>query len=181
MTPRQALNKAYLKVRPWREEIELFKTNLIALLDGMRDDESEEFHKNNLSHFLSATYYGGKHYLNTKGRNDLVIHHGPDAASAVGVIIEAKKPGNRAEMLRPDQLNAKALQELLLYYLRERITHRNLELKQLVVTNVQAWFVFDAQVFERAFAQNKGLVKQFVDFEEKRLGDGGGACGGWAY
>ena len=171
MTPRQALNKAYLKVKPRREEIEVFKTNLIALLDGMRDDESEEFHKNNLSHFLSATYYGGKNYLNTKGRNDLVIHHGPDAASAVGVIIEAKKPGNRAEMLRPDHLNAKALQELLLYYLRERITQRNLEIKQLVVTNSREWFVFDAQVFERAFAQNKGLVKQFVDFEEKRLAD----------
>ncbi len=171
LTPRQALNKAYLKVKPRRDEIALFKTNLTALLDQIREAESEEFHKNIVSRFLSATYYDPKHYLNTKARNDLVIHHGPDAASAVGVIVEAKKPTNRAEMLRPDQFNAKALQELVLYYLRERITHRNLEVKHLVVTNIYEWFIFDAQVFERAFAQNKVLVKQFVDFEEKRLAD----------
>ena len=34
-TPRQALNKAFMKVKPTRVEIENFKTNLISLLDGM--------------------------------------------------------------------------------------------------------------------------------------------------
>ena len=168
LPPRKSLNKAYLKVKPLRNEIELFKTNLIKLLDGLDESESEEHVKNDLSDFLKNTFYQ-KFYINTKGRNDLVIHTGADAKSLSGVLIEAKKPSNRTEMIRPDFLNAKAFHELILYYLRERITHHNLEIKHLVATNIYEWFVFDASLFEKAFAQNKTLVKQFTDFEEGRL------------
>jgi hypothetical protein len=170
-TPKQALNKAFLKVKPNRTEIESFKTNLIALLDRTNDTESEEFHKNLVIDFLKKTYYDPNHFVNTKGRNDLVIHNGNTAKSSVGVIIEAKKPTNRAEMITTKKLNAKAFQELALYYLRERITHKNLEVKYLVATNINEWFIFDATLFDRLFAQNKDLVQQFNDFEGGRLAD----------
>jgi len=49
---KKALNKAFLKVKPNRTEIEGFKTNLIQLLDRTNDTESEEFHKNLVSDFL---------------------------------------------------------------------------------------------------------------------------------
>jgi len=39
MKPRKALNKAYLKVKPNRTEIESSKTNLISLLDRTNDTE----------------------------------------------------------------------------------------------------------------------------------------------
>ncbi len=171
LKPRKALNKAYLKVKPNRTEIEGFKTNLITLLDRTNDTESEEFHKNLVSDFLKDTYYKQNHFINTKGRNDLVIHNGQNANSSVGVILEAKKPTNKAEMISTKKLNVKAFQELVLYYLRERITHKNLEVKQLVATNINEWFIFDATLFERLFAQNKNLVKQFNDFEGGRLAD----------
>lgn len=182
LKPRKALNKAFLKVKPNRTEIEVFKTNLITLLDRTNDTESEEFHKNLVSDFLKDTYYKQNHFINTKGRNDLVIHNGPNANSTVGVILEAKKPTNKAEMIKsfavgdsPQQmiskLNVKAFQELVLYYLRERITHKNLEVKHLVATNINEWFIFDATLFDRLFAQNKNLVKQFNDFEAGRLAD----------
>lgn len=45
LKPRKALNKAFLKVKPNRTDIERFKTNLIQLLDRTNDTESEEFHK----------------------------------------------------------------------------------------------------------------------------------------
>lgn len=172
-TPRQTLNKAYLKVKPNRSDVERFKTQLTALLDSSNDAESEEFHKNLVSDFLKRTWYEGKHFINTKGRNDLVIHNGAAAGSTVGVIIETKKPTNKAEMPQAavGKLNSKALQELVLYYLRERITHNNLEVKQLVITNIREWFVFDAQHFDRLFAQNKTLVKQFTEFEAGRLSE----------
>jgi hypothetical protein len=171
LKPKKALNKAYLKVKPNRSDIESFKSNLILLLDRMNDSESEEFHKNLVSDFLKDTYYKQNHFINTKGRNDLVIHNGSNANSTVGVILEAKKPTNKSEMVSKDKLNAKAFQELVLYYLRERITHKNLEVKHLVITNIYEWFIFDAVVFERLFAQNKNLVKQFSDFEGGRLSD----------
>jgi hypothetical protein len=171
LKPRKALNKAFLKVKPNRTEIEGFKTNLITLLDRTNDTESEEFHKNLVSDFLKDTYYKQNHFINTKGRNDLVIHNGQNADSTVGVILEAKKPTNKSEMITTKKLNAKAFQELVLYYLRERITHKNLEVKHLVATNINEWFIFDATLFDRLFAQNKNLVKQFNDFEAGRLAD----------
>ncbi|HTN68555.1 MAG TPA: hypothetical protein VLZ33_03730, partial [Dysgonamonadaceae bacterium] len=180
LPPKKALNKAFLKVKPNRIEIENFKTNLIQLLDRTNDTESEEFHKNLVIDFLKKTYYDPNHFINTKGRNDLVIHNGDKAKSSVGVIVEAKKPTNTREMVQPfakgdtheqriAKLNAKAFQELVLYYLRERITEKNLEVKHLVITNINEWFIFDANTFDRLFAQNKNLVKQFNDFEAGRL------------
>ncbi len=169
LKPRKALNKAFLKVKPNRSQIERFKENLIELLDRTNDTESEEFHKNLVTDFLKKTYYEPAHFINTKGRNDLVIHNGNKAKSSVGVIIEAKKPTNRAEMLSKEKLNVKAFQELVLYYLRERITQKNLEVKYVIATNINEWFIFDANIFENAFAQNKRLVSQFIDFEAGRL------------
>jgi len=171
LKPRKALNKAFLKVKPNRNEIEVFKANLIQLLDRTNETESEEFHKNLVSDFLKRTYFHPNYYINTKGRNDLVIHNGDNAKDSVGVIIEAKKPTNKSEMVSTGKLNVKAFQELVLYYLRERITHKNLEVKHLVITNIHEWFIFDATTFDRLFAQNKNLVKQFNEFEAGRLAD----------
>ncbi len=171
LKPKAALNPAFLKAKPNRAEIELFKTQLTQLIDRANDRESEEWHKNLVSDFLKETYFKPRYYINTKGRNDLVIHNGPDADSTVGVIVEAKKPTNRSEIITRDNLNRKAFQELLLYYLRERITHGNKEVKHLVVTNIAEWFIFDVGVFERLFAQSKSLTQQFKDFEAGRLAD----------
>lgn len=166
---RKALNKSFLKVKPHRSDIELFKGNLIDLLNQINESESEEYHKNILSTFLNKTYYASRHYINTKGRNDLVIHHDDNPKSDVGVILEVKKPTNKPEMVKLGNLNTKAFHELILYFLRERISLKNKSLKYLIISNIHEWFIFDAQIFERYFAENKNLVRQFKDFEEKRL------------
>ncbi|WP_228051635.1 DUF7149 domain-containing protein [Sphaerospermopsis aphanizomenoides] len=167
--PRESLNKAFLKVKPNRNDIENFKKNLQNLIDKINESESEEFHKNLIGDFLKNTYYSNNHFINTKGRNDLVIHNGKDAKTTVGVILEFKKPTNKSEMLKVDNLNTKAFQELVLYFLRERLTAKNLEIKYLIATNIYEWFIFDANIFEKAFIENKTLVQQFTDFEAGRL------------
>jgi hypothetical protein len=166
--PRQALSKAFLRIKPIRNEFEIFKRNLITLLNQIDENEREEFHKNILTDFLKNTYYGADYLINIKASNDLVIYNGKDTKSNVGVILEAKKVNNN-EMLKVDNLNTKALQQLFLYFLRERITNKNSEIKYLIATNIYEWFIFDATLFENLFAQNRQLVKQFTDFEEKRL------------
>lgn len=171
LTPRQSLNKAFLKLKPTRLEIEGFKTQLIDLLDKSNKIESEEFHKNLVANFLRETYYRPAHYINTKGSTDLVVHNGNGPESTVGILIEAKKPTNKSQMVRPDNLNVKAFQELVLYYLRERVgsADRNLEIRHLVITNSYEWFIFDATFFDNEFAQNTSLVKKFLDFQAGRL------------
>ena len=166
---RKSLNYAYLKANTPREAIDKFKTQATKLLNSIQTHESEEFHKNSLSDFLKDTYYKNKHYINVKDKKDLVIHNDKTANSSVGVIIEVKRPSNKSEMISCDNLNKKALQELVLYYCRERITYKNLHIKHLIITNINEWFIFNARVFEQCFAENKQLVKDFTEFENGRL------------
>jgi hypothetical protein len=169
LTLRKSINKAFLKVKPNRTQIETFKKNIANLFDQIKESESEEFHKNIISEFLKNTYYSPTNYINTKGRSDLVIHNGKDSNSTVGVLFEVKKPGNKSEMPTCKDINTKAFHELILYYLRERITNKNIEIKQLVITNIFEWFIFNANDFEILFSSDKNLVKQFEDFENERL------------
>jgi len=164
---KQSLNKAYRKQRPTRAEIETLKLGLITMLDRANPKESEEYHKGLLRDFLNNTAYSN-YFINTKGRSDLVIHNDKNPKSTVGVIIEAKGPGNKTEMPTIDNLNKKAMQELLLYFLRERITNKNIDIKHLIATNFYEWFIFDAKEFDK-LAENTKLKKQFKDFEERRL------------
>ena len=170
-TPKQALNPAFLKQKPDRKEIELFKQEFISLLDKINDTESEEFHKNLIIDFLNSVYYKNNHYINTYGRTDLVIHNEKDTKSPVGVLIEVKKPTNKSEMISKENLNAKAFQELVLYYLRERKANKNLELRYLIITNINEWFIFDAQDFKKLFYDDKKFVDLFEQFQNKRSDD----------
>ena len=45
LKPRKAINKAFLKIKPNRTEIESFKANLIKLLDKVDEIEREENQK----------------------------------------------------------------------------------------------------------------------------------------
>lgn len=171
MTPKQALNKAWLKKPVQRTDLDHFKRELNHLRKHINAVESEEFHKNLVSDFLKRAFYSGSYFINTKGRNDLVIHLGPLPQDFVGVIVEAKKPTNKGEMPTTTTLDCKAIQELVLYYLRERHLAKNLEVKHLICTNINQWFVFDAVTFERLFAQDVVLTKKFLDFENGILAD----------
>ncbi|PIQ49611.1 MAG: type II restriction endonuclease [Cytophagales bacterium CG12_big_fil_rev_8_21_14_0_65_40_12] len=167
--PKDALNQAYRKVKPFRNDIEAFRQNLLYLISQVDDAKDEENHKTEMRDFLKKTYFGEEYHFNVKQNIDWAIFNGPKSSDSVGVIIEAKRPTNKAEMVTKDNLNRKAFHELILYYLRERITAKNLEVRHLIITNIHEWFIFDAQVFEKLFAQNKGLVKQFDQFESKQL------------
>jgi len=164
---KQSLKKAYRKLRPTRAEIEKLKLEFVKMLDRANPKESEEYHKGLLKDFLINTAYSN-YFINTKGRIDLVIHNDKNQKSSVGVIIEVKGPGNKTEMPTTDNLNKKAMQELLLYFLRERLAKKNFEIKHLIATNFYEWFIFDANEFEK-LAENAKLKKHFKDFEEGRL------------
>ncbi len=171
LEPKQALKKEYLKVKPDRESFAAFKVYLTRLLDLCDSQKDEEFNKNLLSDFLKKSFYGDRYFINTKESSDLVIHNDKDVKSTAGVIFETKKPTKTAsvEMPKVENLNTKAVQQLVLYFLRERVTHGNLQVKHLVVTNIYEWFIFDAELFDRLFYQDKSLVKQFKAFEEKQF------------
>ena len=136
LPPAESLNKAYLKQSLKREQVELFKANLALLFNRVNEKESEENLKNIVSDFLKDTYYKNSYEINTKERADLVIHNGKSSTDKVGVIVEVKRPTNKTEMISPDRPNAKALHELLHYYMQERYIKENKEIKHLIVCNI---------------------------------------------
>jgi len=163
--PIKAINKAYLKEKVSRNHIQLFKKNLQQLLKRINEQESEEHLKNVIADFLKDTWYKDQFEINTKDRNDLVIHTGKTTKDAVGVILEVKKPSNKAEMMTAAKPNTKALQELILYYLRERVDHNNTDIKYLVVTNIYEWFVIDEVWFEKNVFRNSKLKKDYENWK----------------
>jgi hypothetical protein len=168
-SPVKSLSKAYLKQSLKREQIELFKANLALMFERIRTDEHEEHLKNIVSDFLKDTWYKQTNEINTSGRTDLVIHNGKSSSDTVGVLIEVKRPGNKNEMISPDRPNAKALHELLHYYMQERYIKDNKEIRHLVVCNIYEWYIFDAVDFERFFFNNQKFVKSYKDWKDGAL------------
>ncbi len=168
LKPSQSLNKAYRQIKVATEDFSKFTQNLQVLLSVIDDKESEENTKVHFMDFLKNTYFFPDFLVAQKGRIDLVIHSGKDATSPVGVLYEVKKPTNVNEMVSRTNLNKKAMCELLLYYLRERIDEKNTDLKYLAITNIYEHYFFDAQEFERLFYSDKKLVKEYRDFADDR-------------
>jgi adenine-specific DNA-methyltransferase len=170
LIPQENLNKpidkALLKHRPLKSEIELFKAELINLLDHIDITESEEYNKNLVGRFLEKGIYKNKNFINTKGRQDLVIHTGNDNKTTVGVIIEAKRPTNKGDWFTADKPNSKALQELVLYYLRERIECNNIDIKYLIATNINEWYIIESSYFKKLFYDNKEFVKNYKEWRD---------------
>ena len=169
LTIAKSLNKAYRQVPVDRPVFDGFKAQLRNYFEQISVINTEEKLKGDLMDFLKLTFYGQNYKVSPNGEIDCAIHLGGNISDPVGVIIEVKKPTNVSEMITKEDLNRKALQELLLYYLRERHTNKNIQLKQLIVTNIYEYFVFDAQEFERLFYSNKKLIKSFEDFNDGTL------------
>ena len=167
LKPNQILNKAYRQVAIETEDFNRFKEALHTLLSTISDGQREETQKEHLRNFLSDTFYK-PYYMAPEEDIDLAVRLDKTSKSNIGLLIEVKSTTNKSEMISVGNLNRKALQELLLYYLRERISKKNSDIKYLIATNVYEYFIFDAQEFEQKFYQNKKLKKEFQDFEDGR-------------
>lgn len=123
LKPTQVLNKAYRQVTIETAKFNHFKNALQILLENVSDGQREETQKEHLRNFLSDTFYKS-YYIAPKEDIDLAIRLDKTTKSNIGLLIEVKSTTNKSEMISVDNLNKKALQELLLYYLKERITKK---------------------------------------------------------
>lgn len=161
LTPNESLEKAYRLQSGNREQIDRFKKNYTKLLNRINEQETEENAKGHLIDFLKEVYYKDEYLVATKGRTDFVIHTGKEATSTAGVLFEVKRSTNKSEMVTRENLNMKAMHELILYYFRERTKDKNSDLRYCIITNLYEWFIFDAVLFERLFYKNSDLVKEY--------------------
>jgi len=140
---------------------------LAAVASAQNHGEHEEHYKNHLRDFLRDALYKKDNCINTSDRIDLAIYKGPDAKSQPAVLFEVKRPGT-PDMISPRQPNQKALHEVVLYYFRERCDNKNDAITFLVVTDTRAWYIFNAQDFERIFYRNASLLRAYQEWSHDR-------------
>ncbi len=164
-TIQESLSVSYQIEKIGKSELDLFKKNLVEYLSKINPAEHEENAKNLVRDFFRDTFYNGKNDINTKGRIDLAIYQDEKPV----VIFETKKPSTKTDpdMVQAGNLKAKAMYQLVLYFLEERIQHNNINIKYLIATNMLEWFIFDAALFEKLFLKNKTLVKDYTEWRAK--------------
>ncbi|WP_210518186.1 type IIG restriction enzyme/methyltransferase [Hymenobacter terricola] len=167
LTP-DAATTALRRLRPTPEQLAEFRAHLAEMLRHLDPNKIERHGETHILDFLrsvSRPTEGGSRYGNVHNKRDLVLHLGDTADSPVAVVLEVKGPKNPSEMLAPDDLNRKAFQQLLLYYLEDRTDEQADDFRRLIITTGYEWYVFDAVDFNRLFWKDKALVKAFRDWK----------------
>lgn len=169
ITLKESMNHSVQAIMPLDEEKEVFNQKLVGYLTHLRDKklESEEYQKNLLKGFLESVL--PYNFINTSSRIDLAIYNGKDANSSLGILFECKSLTNKSEMMSTEKINSKAFQEIVYYYLQERLVNKNLEIKKCIITNGLSWFVIEAKEFEKHFFKNKKLVDLVTKFRNNQL------------
>ena len=163
------MNRSVQAIMPLDEEKEIFAQKLVSYLTHLtsRESESEEYQKNLLKGFLESLL--PYNFINTSSRIDLAIYNGKDSNSTLGVLFECKSLSNKSEMMTTERINSKAFQEIVAYYLNERLFEKNLEVKKCIITNGLSWFVIEAKEFEKHFFKNKKLIDLVTKFNNNQL------------
>ena len=161
----EALNPKYREVKIPFEELRQFAAAIGQFLQQQHESDVEGVLRTNLRDLLRDTFYKGFVMRTEAGRYDLTIQETNDAP--IKVLFELKRPDAKIEMCTKDDLNKKALQELVYYYMKEREKDNggNVYLCHLLITNGNEFFLFEAKEFEQKFY--KSLKKKYHDFQSK--------------
>lgn len=160
--PSKSLNPSYFKQPLKREQIELFKKELLLAFSHIDEKQDEEYHKNVIADLFKSVYCKDKYLVNVNRKEDLVIRHGNKPIDNVGVILEFKKPTANRDMVSKNNANVKAMQELVLYYLRQRLGEiPNNQIQHLITTNLYEWYIFDELWFDKNIFKNTKLKKEY--------------------
>jgi adenine-specific DNA-methyltransferase len=167
--PSQALDLAYRRQKITTAQLDAFRTARVELLKELPTLKGEDGLPESIRRFLSSVGFdSSKNYIHSEQPRDLIMRNGPKSTDSIGVLLELKHTKNPGEMVTVGDLNRKALHELVLYYLEDRVSGKGDDLRRLVITDGYRWFLFDALDFDRVFQRNTPIKQLFRDFKDKR-------------
>ena len=145
-----------------KAELQRFFQLLQGFLAELDDSQDEEHNKRIVGKFLEDVFYRNTNAINAANPIDLAIFADAVAKdSHLVVMLEVKKADN-PEMVRPDDLNRKALHELILYYVRQEVGLHNTDIKHLIITDGRQWFFFDKRTFYDCFVARKTFAQKVL-------------------
>ena len=162
------VKKASLYRNVSQDSIDLFKKEIKTYFEFLNDHQTEETQKGFLKTFLEHTYYKEKYLIvGDENRKDLAILGAYDTLAKTNVFIETKSTTSD-EMVKKDDLRAKAFYETILYYMNDR-HNRNDELKHIIITNMKEWCIIDALDYDRIFWRDNSFKKKYEQFINGQL------------
>ena len=169
ISPKKAVNSAFLKLPISVENMERFRLSLANLYKKRDAARDEEYHKGEIWGFFKGIF-NPDYSVQVKRPIDLAIFNGNDTSAKPAVIIEVKSPTNTTEMFSEQHPNTKALQELVYYFMQEYIRFENHEIRYLAITNFDDWYFFEVKDFVRYFgSKSHPVYAQFQKFEANQM------------
>lgn len=155
-----------------REVSESELKNFYILFQELKKNETkgtnEERAKKFINDFLiKLGYYTEVNIGDDKGGGiDLAIVN--EKTEKVQVIIETKA-SDSLDMITISNVNRKAFHETIRYYLFQRIINENLETKQIIITDYENWYIFDASEYYRLFIKNAHFKANYLKWKDGKL------------
>lgn len=165
LTISESLHKAYRRNPINKDDMIKFQSALRIFYNSVSNKGIESSKETYLRDFLKSTFYSNNDINKLSDNNVDWAVRLEGQNRPVGIIIEDKRQENKREMITADDLNRKAMQQLVYYYLIEKEQKKNIDVRHLIANNMYEFFIFDATSFEKYFYQNKELVREFKEFE----------------
>ena len=169
-------NETYYKKAVNKELINNFGSELKkyteTINNALKANENEEYFKNIINSFLKNNFYqDSKYTINTMGNIDSAIKEN----NKLMVLIETKKWNNTAEMVKPENINKKALWEVFYYYLentrdysgKKVSRYLDVEIRRAIITDTVNWYIFDATDIDKICSGY--LENQFYKYKNNQL------------
>ena len=158
-------HKSYISHKIERTDFVKYLQNLriayAQILEAVKTNATEENIKNTVINFIKDTFYADRKDIQINAFNN--IDYAIKKNDNIEVIMEFKKPSNKAEMITCDNLNKKALHEAIKYFYDEK--HKgNYHIKNIIISDGISYFIFNPLQF-----QHKSLEKLCYDSIEGDL------------
>lgn len=158
-------HKSYISHKIERTDFVKYLQNLriayAQILEAVKTNATEENIKNTVINFIKDTFYTDRKDIQINAFNN--IDYAIKKNDNIEVIMEFKKPSNKAEMITCDNLNKKALHEAIKYFYDEK--HKgNYHIKNIIISDGISYFIFNPLQF-----QHKSLEKLCYDSIEGDL------------
>ncbi len=159
-------------------EFEEFKSNFLLKLKEFitqtsilkqQENRNEKAFENQLNSLLKSTFYkdvyiGNRPYK--KGEADLIIAEDKNANSRTSVLIEVKSPLDKNDFITETNICTKSFFQAVTYFLIEIIEKQNFNIKNILITNTEDFYLFDAVEFHKLFYKSS-LRKDFENWYYK--------------
>ncbi len=128
-----------------------------------QNNKNEKAFESELKSLLKNTFYkeiyiGNRPYK--KGEADLIIAESKNASSKTSVLIEVKSPLDKNDFITKTDLNRKSFFQAVTYFLTEIVEKQNFNIKNILITDIEDFYLFDAVEFHKLFYKSS-LRKKF--------------------